>query len=205
MIGHGAFGDAPSGPLGPQHHLERPSRAAVLDAEIDQGLASRCTHRPEVAQCESAPAPHLGHERQVGEAGVQRPRAAARRTRTQHEVTSTVGDRPGDEWQVARVERGVRVHEADDVVLGGLEPGPARRAEAPHRRADDIGTELGGESGRAVVGPVVHDDGPVAGRETGKDPAQCLHLVQDGQDHVGHRGTVPSNPRRTTRLPITNL
>jgi len=59
----------------------------------------------------------------------------------------------GDEWQVARVERGVRVHEADDVVLGAWSR-PSTRAEAPHRRADDIGTELGGESGRAVVDPL---------------------------------------------------
>ena len=49
----------------------------------------------------------------------------------------------------------------------------------------DDGAEPRGDRGRAVRGPVVDDDGPVAGRHAAQDPRQRRGLVEHGEHDVG--------------------
>ena len=63
----------------------------------------------------------------------------------EHEVALTGGDRIGHPRQLARVERGVAVHEADDVGPRDGQPRPAGGAEAALRLVDHAGAETGRE------------------------------------------------------------
>ena len=60
------------------------------------------------------------------------------------------GDRVGDPRQLARVERRVAVHEADDVGARRGQPGPAGGAEPAPRLDDHLRAEPGGQRARAV-------------------------------------------------------
>ena len=129
-VGHVDLADPPAARRRQQHHLQRPAEAAVADRELQQRAAPRGAHRAEVAQAQAAAAPQLEREHAVGEPCVERHRAGLGLPRAEHEVALAASDRVGDERQVARIERRVAVHEADDAVGRGEQPGVARGAEA---------------------------------------------------------------------------
>ena len=86
--------------------------------------------------------------------------------------------------QVARVERGIAVEEADDLTVGGSQPGNAGCAVSLLGGPDDSRAETTGDSSGTVCGPVVHDDRAVPGRHPTQHPRQRRRLVEAGDDHV---------------------
>jgi hypothetical protein len=117
---------------------------------------------------------------------MERPARGAGAAGAEDEVGAAARDGVRDARQLARVERGVAVHEAHDVALGGLQAGPAGGAEAAPRLVHDLRAELRGERARAVGGAVVDHDRHVAGRHRAEYPGQGLALVEDGEDDGDH-------------------
>ena len=118
-----------------------------------------------------APA-QLEREHAVGERG----RAAARRrgvgaARAEHEVGVAGGDRVGDARQLARVERRVAVHEADDVGRRAARSPAKQAAPNPGRGSRTTrAPSARGELARAVGRAVVDDDRRVARRASARAP-----------------------------------
>lgn len=107
------------------------------------------------------------------------------------------GEKARDLRQFGRVERGVGVHEADDVAGGGEQPRVTGGAESSLRLVHDVGTVCGGDVRRAVGGPVVDHDGPITAGHAAENPGQRRRLVEAGQYDVDHARTLsPQNRRR---------
>ena len=114
---------------GAQDHLQRPAEAAVADPQREQRLAPGGAHRAEVGErarrCGGAARTRAPRWRRGRAAATRRPAPAAARPSTRSALAGR--DRVGDARQLARVERGVAVHEAHD--LGASRPsGPAKQA-----------------------------------------------------------------------------
>jgi hypothetical protein len=118
---------------------------------------------------------------------MRRPCAAGRGAAGAEDEAGLAGEhRRRHAREVARVERGVAVHEADDLGARGGQAREAGRAEPGHRLADDLGAELCGQLARAVGRPVVDHDRCVAVGHPLEHPRQCRALVEDGEDDVRH-------------------
>ena len=94
-----------------------------------------------------------------------------------------------DERQGRRVERFVAVHEADDVVVRGLQPGAACRAESANGLDDHGCSHRCSQCCGVVGGAVVDHDRVVSVEHPPENPANDLGLVQRGQDDVRHSGS----------------
>ena len=85
---------SPARRRGPQHHLERPAEAPVLEAEAEQRLAAGGAHRAEVAQRDAGAPPqldreHAGWRARACSGHAPRARARARRARGRAAPAST--------------------------------------------------------------------------------------------------------------------
>src|SRR5829696_4962271 len=193
QVAHRDLLEPPARGGGEQDHLQRPPEAAVADAEGEQRLAARGAHRAEVAQAHAGPAAQLEREGRVGDPGVQRPdRVRSGAAGAEHEVRGPGRDRVDDARELARVERRVAVHEADDVGVGGAQAREAGRAEARLRLVHDAGAERRGELARAVARAVVDDDRVVAAGHALEHPGQGVALVEHRQDDLGHGPALPA-------------
>lgn len=143
-------------------------------------------HRPEIPEVETEPTPKPSSQVPVGDAGVGRPRAALGDPSAEHEVGLAGQHGFGDPVEVGQVERTVGVGERDHVGSGGLEAGPAGRAEATHGLVDDLRTEPRGDGPGAVGAGVVDDDRRPSIRDRREHSRQRAGLVQDGQDDLVH-------------------
>ena len=188
-IGHIGFGDGEPSPVGSQDHLERPARAPVGEGEPDEGV-SRTPHawvrgRAAPSRCAAAP-------RRRGRGWpVAHGRARRRgRPRAEDKVGLAHDDRPGHLGKMA----GSRdpSQSMKQTMSVALAMSPAQQA-APNPRTGSVIT-TGSESlravRRAVGGPVVDHERRIAVRHPRQHPRQRLGLVEDGQDHIGHPGTV---------------
>lgn len=132
-------------------------------------------------------AQHPG-QREIADAGVQRPSTAALgAAAAEQQVGLTVGDPAYEGGEQAGVEGAVAVAEADELRLGGEQSGMAGGAEAASLLVHDGGAERAGQLGRSVGGAVVDDDRAPAVRDGVQHPGQCRGLVQTGQDDIGIR------------------
>ncbi len=115
------------------------------------------------------------------------------RSGAEDEVGPAVEHRGGHPPQVGRVEGAVAVHEADDAVgrVGRQQAGVAGGAEAAAGLVHHPGPAGAGDVGRSVVGAVVDHDGGEALGHGRQQVGEGAGLVEDGDDDVGHRASVP--------------
>jgi len=191
VVGHGHLLDLPARRRGAHDHLQRPAEAAVADAQLEQRLAPGGPHRADVADAQARAATHLECQRAVGQARVQRPRAAHDRlTRSEHQPGAARLDRPDHARQLARVEGRVAVHEAHDVRASGAQAREAGRAEAGLGLVDHLRTERGGQLTGAVGRAVVDHERLIAGGHALEHPGQRGALVEDGEDDLAHASAI---------------
>jgi hypothetical protein len=126
-------------------------------------------------------------------------RATHRLAGTQDEVGGAVQHWIAHAREVGQVERSVGVAEGHHRGAGRREARRARGPEASPRLVDHGGAVIASHLRRAVGGPVVHHDGPVARRQAREDEGQGERLVEGGEHHVderlGHGRIVARAPR----------
>src|SRR5215831_17225578 len=198
VVRHRSLADSPARGHGAHHHLQRVPEPPVPQVKRQQVSAPGGPHRAEVVQRHPGAAPEFGGKHHVAEPRVGRPRGRrGRRAPTQHQVDHAVRDRTADDREVGRLERTVRVHDADDVAGRGQQPRVAGGAEPALRDVHDRGAVLGGDPRRAVRGAVVGHDRPESGGHPGEQPGQCAGLVEARQHHVdGFHGADASGALR---------
>ena len=102
-------------------------------------------------QIDAGAAAKFPSEKLVRDAGMHRPRTLGRRAeRPATRSASSASTGAGDRDEVGAVEGAVAVHETDDVIGCGEEPGPARGAEAAPRFVYDPGAVSMGDVCRSV-------------------------------------------------------
>jgi methylthioxylose transferase len=129
---------------------------------------------------------------------VERPRASLGTACADDEVGRARLHAVGHARKVARVERAVAVHEADDRRARREQPGVARGAESPPRLGHHAGAEPRGEVGAPVAGAVVDDERAEGGRHSAEHPGQRLGLVEHREDDLDHAADGTGGPLRNS-------
>ena len=159
----------------------------------------RGAHRPEVAQRDAACGGAAQREHAVGDARVGRPRAAARARGRRARGRRPAATGLEHARQVARVERSVAVHEADD---GRARRPAARRSRRRRSPGDGLGDHARRRGAAAMspepsVEPLSTTIGSKPARHALEDPRERGGLVEDGEDDVGHAADACPFRRRT--------
>ena len=131
----------------------------------------------------------------------QRPRARRRAMRApRHRSSAPPSTGPGDRRQLARVERAVAVHEADDVAwLAAAAPRSTPRRSRAAARATTRAPSRRATSAEPSRRAVVDDERREAGRHRGEHAGDRLRLVEHGEDHLDHARRLRQPKTLTTK------
>ena len=185
--------DHPAGRGRAQHHLERPAEAAVAQPQLEQRLAPAARIGPRSVSGTPVRRRSSSASRRLAARACRATRRA--RTRAEHEVGLAAPHRPGDPRQLARVERAVAVHEADDSTRRGAQPREAGRAEAAAGSCTTLAPSRRGDLGGAVAWTRCRPRAARTRAASREHPGIASCLVEHGKDHLDHSPRVPARRR----------
>jgi hypothetical protein len=103
-----------------------------------------------------------------------------------------VQDRRAHAWKLCAVERGVAVHERDDIGPGGAQAREACGTETSLGFGYDMSAERSRDRRGVISRAVVHDDRSISRRDRRQHVPQRAALVERREDDIDHARNVTS-------------